>query len=313
MATTALLHHEAFVDHRTGPGHPERPERMIAIVDHLERTGLNRQLLQLRPQPASVDAIAEVHDRAYIERIAELSRSGTPFYEGLDTVGSPGTFEAARLACGAVMDATEAVLDGRADNAFCVVRPPGHHAERALAQGFCFFNNIAVAARHLHRKHGLSKVAIVDWDVHHGNGTQHTFYEDPSAFFFSIHQYPHYPGTGLRAETGTGDGRDCTLNTPVAVGSTDADYLDIIRRVLRPALRRYEPEFILVSAGFDAHARDPLSGILVTDEGYAELTREVRTLADELCEGRLVSTLEGGYHLEALPLAVESHVRTLME
>jgi acetoin utilization deacetylase AcuC-like enzyme len=203
-------------------------------------------------------------------------------------------------------------MQGRVQNAFCAVRPPGHHAESTHAMGFCLFNNIAITARYLQQRHGLERVAIVDWDVHHGNGTQRTFYEDPSVFFFSTHQYPYYPGTGKADETGMGRGTGFTKNVPLPAGMGDTEYLQIFNTVLRPALKAYRPDVVLVSAGFDAHRDDPLAGMKLTTEGYVALTRVVKEIAGEFCQGRILSCLEGGYNLEALGASVEGHLRELV-
>ena len=231
----------------------------------------------------------------------------------MDTLVSSATYEAALLASGAVLQVVDAVAKGRINNGFCAVRPPGHHAERDAAMGFCYFNNVAIAARYAQEVHHFSKIAIVDWDVHHGNGTQHSFESDASVFFFSIHQFPHYPGTGSRREQGIGPGLGTTLNVPVSAGCGDEDYRRIWRRELRPALDQFSPDFIFISAGFDAHRADPLGGILLTEEGFGDLTREVLEIAEDHSCGRVVSVLEGGYDLEATAAAAATHLQVLME
>jgi acetoin utilization deacetylase AcuC-like enzyme len=282
------------------------------ILERLEQTGLLERLLRLEPAEAPRDALGRVHDPDYVGRIEAHCREGGMFAEDSDTVGSPGTWRAAVLSAGAVVTAADAVMAGTVANAFCCVRPPGHHAERDHAMGFCFFNNVAVGVRHVQARHGIERVAVVDWDVHHGNGTQHAFESDPSVFYFSIHQYPHYPGTGRRAEDGVGDGRGFTLNVPLAAGATDADYGRAFREELRPALDRFRPQFVFISAGFDGHRADPLGGMGLTADGFADLTREVLALAEAHAAGRLVSVLEGGYNLAALAASVEAHLRALM-
>ena len=225
----------------------------------------------------------------------------------------PPSFDIARLAVGGTFEAIDAVMDGRVDAAFCPVRPPGHHAERDQAMGFCLFGNVAAAARYAQDTYGLERVAIVDWDVHHGNGTQHIFQEDPTVFYFSIHQFPHYPWrSGGIEEIGEGAGRGATLNAPMEAGSGDAEYLRVFDERLLPALAKYEPEFVLVSAGFDAHEDDPLSGVRVTQSGFVEMTRRVMDIAGTHAGGRLVSVLEGGYNLEGLAACVEVHLRALL-
>jgi acetoin utilization deacetylase AcuC-like enzyme len=204
-------------------------------------------------------------------------------------------------------------MEKRADNAFCAVRPPGHHAESGHAMGFCLFNNVAIAARYFQKRYGLERIAIVDWDVHHGNGTQHVFYDDPTVFFFSTHQYPWYPGTGGADERGEGKGEGYTLNVPLSAGMGDKEYLDVFNRTLRLALKAYRPDAIIISAGFDAHRDDPLAGMNLTAEGYKALTRVVKEIAAEHAQGRVLSCLEGGYNLAALAASVEGHLRVLQE
>jgi acetoin utilization deacetylase AcuC-like enzyme len=309
MPQTAVAYHPACLDHDAGPGHPERPERLRGIMDRLAGSGLLARVLSLTPEPATLEAIARVHDREYVADVC--NRSG-PFQAGPDTAGSAGTPRAARLAAGAAIAAVDAVMRGDVRRAFCAVRPPGHHAERGEARGFCFFNTIAIAARHLQAAHGVDRVAIIDWDVHHGNGTQNAFYEDPSVFYASVHQYPLYPGSGRRNESGSGAGRGFTLNVPLASGSTDSDYARVFRDEFEPAVRRFGPQFVLVSAGFDAHQDDPLGGMLVSEQGFGEMTSSVLRMA-AACSGRVVSILEGGYDIRATAAASEAHVRALME
>ena len=314
MAPTALVYHPGFLEHDSGPGHPERPERLSAIMERLERNGLLERCVLPTPSEASVESIARVHTPGHVEKVARLSDLDRLVAETPDTLVSPATYRAARLAVGSVQQAVDEVIAGRARNAFCPVRPPGHHAEVNQVMGFCYFNNIAIAARYLQDRHGIEKVAIVDWDVHHGNGTQHSFEEDPSVFFFSIHQFSHFffPGTGARSEQGRGSGIGTVLNAPQPAGQTDADYLRVFREELRPAIDRFEPDFILVSAGFDAHRSDPLANMELSDQGFAEMTREVVGMAADHCQGRLVSVLEGGYDLQALATSVEVHLQVLM-
>jgi acetoin utilization deacetylase AcuC-like enzyme len=314
MSRTALLYHPYFLEHDAGPGHPECPSRLTAIMERLDGSQVLGQLLLLTPPPASRETIGLVHSPAHVDRMARLSSRGGLVPETPDTVVSPATYQAALLAAGAVQQAVDAVMEGRAANGFCIVRPPGHHAERDQAMGFCYFNNIAIAARYLQSRHGVGRVAILDWDVHHGNGTQHSFEDDPSVFFFSIHEYSSYffPGTGAHHEMGRGPGYGTTLNAPVPPGFGDAEYLRIFRDQLRPAIDRFRPEFILLSAGFDAHWADPLGHIELTEHGFAALTAEVLAMAREHCQGRLVSTLEGGYDFAATAASVEAHLQVLM-
>jgi acetoin utilization deacetylase AcuC-like enzyme len=309
-APVAFVFHEGCLRHSNGAGHPERPERLTAIRDHLARRGLLDRLLPIRPSPCPLERLARVHDPGYVEAIRRACERA-PARLDPDTGVSEGSWEAALLSAGGAVAASDAVAAGRAGAAFVCTRPPGHHAERARAMGFCLFNNVAVAARYLQDEHGLGRVAIVDWDVHHGNGTQAIFEEDASVFYFSTHQHPFYPGTGGRNETGRGEGRGATLNVPLPPGSGDREYRAIFRDVLRPALDRFRPEAILISAGFDAHRDDPLAGMSLTAEGYAGLTEEVRRAAEAHGGGRIVSLLEGGYDLMALAESVEAHLRGL--
>ena len=314
MARTAFFYHPEYLDHEAGLNHPERPERLLAIMDGLKHSSLLDHLEVRQPAPASVQSLTRIHSPEHVEHIARLSAQGRMVSLGPDTSLNGATYHAAGLAAGAVVNAIDVVASGEVGNAFCAVRPPGHHAERDQAMGFCYFNNVAIGARHLQEHHQIQRVAIIDWDVHHGNGTQHSFEEDPSVFFFSIHQFgPYfYPGTGAAHEQGRGPGLGYTLNAPMPPGARDADYLRVFRQVLRPAMDRFRPEFILISAGFDAHQADPLGEIELSIEGFAALTAQVRSMAEDHCQGRLVSILEGGYDLEATAASVEAHLQVLM-
>ena len=307
----AFVFHPGCMAHDNGPGHPERPERVKAIRDHLDACGLLSRLLVVEPSPCPADRLARVHHPAYVEAIRRAC-ARAPLRLDPDTAVSPGSWDAALLAAGGALAAGDAVLSGRASSAFAAVRPPGHHAEADRAMGFCLFNNIAVAARYLQDEHGLGRIFIVDWDVHHGNGTQHLFEDDDSVFYFSVHQFPFYPGTGAAAEQGRGRGRGFTLNVPLPAGSGDDRYLEVFRRDLLPALERFRPEMILISCGFDAHRADPLAGMEITAAGYGGLTEIVKGAADQLCGGRIVSLLEGGYDLRALGSSAEAHIGALL-
>ena len=313
MARTGFVYHADYLEHDMGHGHPESPQRLRAIVARLEETGLLPGLIRITPQPATDDWVTQVHTNSYVKALR--TRAPHQGYVSLDpdTSMSPGSLNAAYLAAGGVLTAIDAIMDKRVDNAFCAVRPPGHHAEADHAMGFCLINNVAVAARYFQKRYGLERIAIVDWDVHHGNGTQHAFYKDPSVFFFSTHQYPYYPGTGAVDERGEGKGEGYTLNVPMSAGKGDTEYLDTFNRVLRPALKAYKPDAIIISAGFDAHRDDPLAGMNLTDEGYKALTRVVKEIASEHAQGRVLSCLEGGYNLAALATSVEGHLRVLQE
>jgi acetoin utilization deacetylase AcuC-like enzyme len=226
---------------------------------------------------------------------------------------SPGTLDAAYLAAGGALAAVDAIMNGDIDQAFCAVRPPGHHAEADRAMGFCFFNSVAIATRYIQQHHGLQRVLIVDWDVHHGNGTQHAFYDDASVLFFSTHQFPYYPGTGGAMETGEGRGKGLTINVPLSGGQGDDEYREVFQKVLVPAADTFQPEFVVISAGFDAHRDDPLASMDLTEEGYGELTSLVATIAKNFSSGRILACLEGGYHLQALAGSVDRHLQALLD
>ena len=310
---TGLIYDDIYLKHDTGAGHPERAERLVAIRKRLERTGLLSQLALIKPRAASVESLATVHNPQYIDHIRQICRAGKGYADSSDTVASQDSYEVALMAAGGVQSAIDAVMEGRIRNAFCAVRPPGHHALKDRAMGFCFFNNVAIAAKYIQNKHHLAKVLIVDWDVHHGNGTQAIFYDDPTVFYFSAHQSPFYPGTGGADEKGEGKGLGFTLNVPLPAGSGDAEYTKAFEEKLKPAAAAFQPDFVLISAGFDAAKDDLLGRMNLTPEGYAQLTRIVKAIAQQYCRGRLVSVLEGGYNLEVLAASVEAHLRVLME
>lgn len=307
---TGLVYHPDYLQHLTGMTHPERPARLQSIMSQLQKSAFLKELVLLDIKPADLTWIEKIHDRQHIENVRGASERA-PTYLDPDTPVSARSFEVALLAVGGTLAACDAVMSGRVQNAFGAVRPPGHHAERGRAMGFCLFNNIAIAARYLQEQHNCERVLIVDWDVHHGNGTQFSFYDDPSVFYFSIHQYPHYPGTGARSEQGDGKGKGYTLNVPMPAGTGDAEYVAAFENELVPAARAFKPDVILISAGFDGHRRDPLASMDLTEDGFARLTEIVKRLAEELCCGRIVSLLEGGYELEALALSVQAHLGVL--
>ncbi len=313
MAKTGFVYHQDYLQHDMGFGHPESPDRLRAIMARLEASGLLARVTRIDPIEASDEAITRVHTSAYLTQLKALApREGRASLDP-DTSMSPGSLRAAYVAAGGAMAAADAIMAGRVDNAFCALRPPGHHAERDRAMGFCLFNNVAVAARHLQRRHGIGRVLIVDWDVHHGNGTQQTFYSDPSVLFFSTHQYPHYPGTGRATEQGEGKGEGLTVNVPMSSGEGDEEYREVFETILVPAADSFKPEFVMISAGFDAHRDDPLAGMALTEEGYGVLSRIVLDIAHRHCRGRVLSCLEGGYNLNALSASVERHVLALVE
>jgi len=296
--------------HETGI-HPERAERLQTIEEVCRSDDLAPALLRLEPRSATVEELARVHDRDYIFQVEEACKGGIRALDP-DTMVSSASYEEACRAAGGGLTLLDAMMAGRVQNGFSAVRPPGHHAERNRAMGFCLFNNIAVAARYAQEKHGLKNILIVDWDVHHGNGTQNTFYADPTVFYFSIHQYPHYPGSGAADQRGEGKGEGKTLNVPLPVGSGDAAYREALESRLIPALEGFPPDLILISAGFDAHREDPLAGMNVTHEGFGKMTEILVGLASEYCGGRLLSFLEGGYSLSGLKGAVRMHLRALV-
>lgn len=313
MGRVGIVTHPAYVEHEMGRHHPESPERLRAIVAQLEATGTMSKLTRIEPRHAEREWITRIHDPAYVQRLE--TRAPSTGYASLDpdTAMSPGSLPAAYLAAGGALAAVDAIIEHRVDQVFCAVRPPGHHAEANRAMGFCFLNNVAIAARYLQERHGLKRVLIVDWDVHHGNGTQHAFEHDPSVLFFSTHQYPHYPGTGSDMERGSGEGEGATINVPLDGGQDTDDYREIFQTILVPAAEAFQPEFVLISAGFDAHRDDPLASMALTDEGYGELTRIVASIATAHCQGRIVACLEGGYALRALAVSVEQHILALMK
>ena len=312
MRRVGFFFHPSFLKHDAGPARPESPARLQAICDHLRAAGLWGKLAHLEPVAASLETMGLVHPRPYIEAIQQACERGPSLLDP-DTVASPGSWGAALRAAGAMTQAIDRLMAGTLDAAFCAVRPPGHHALASRAMGFCLFNNIAVGARYAQRRYQLDRILIVDWDAHHGNGTQAIFDDDPSVLYFSTHQFPFYPGTGSRAERGRGAGEGFTLNVPVPEGAGDAELLRVFRQELKPRALEFKPDLVLISAGFDAHRDDPLAGLKVTEAGYGELTRIVREIADTCCKGRVVSALEGGYNLLALGRSVEAHLRALLE
>jgi acetoin utilization deacetylase AcuC-like enzyme len=309
--SVAWLDHESFDTHVAGAGHPERPERLRAIREALDAGGQAARLTAVVPEAASLDQLAAIHDRGYVEGVRDLIAAGGRMAGG-ETGVVEGSWEAATRAAGGVVQATLAVLDGTHRRAFCSVRPPGHHARPAQAMGFCLFDNVAVAAQAALDSGGAERVAILDWDAHHGNGTQEIFYSRSDVLFASWHQYPFYPGTGAEDERGAGDGEGATVNCPLPAGSDGRDFMKAWEGRVRPALEDFEPDLVLVSAGFDADHRDPLAGLQVTTAQFEELSAAVVAWADAHCQGRVVSVLEGGYDLDALGEDVARHVDTLL-
>ncbi len=306
---TGFVYHTDYLNHDTGMQNPERPERLQASIKALQASDFWEDLYQIEATPATIEQTCYAHVREHIDQIKWYCENNLPL--DYDTPTSPASYDIARLSTGGVLRAADAVIAGNVSNAFALVRPPGHHATPNRSMGFCLFNNVAIAARYLQREHGMERVAIIDWDVHHGNGTQDIFYDDASVFFFSAHQVPLYPGTGMANETGTGNAVGTTLNIPMRPGSGSGDYIEVFQNLLKPALLDFSPNFLIISSGFDAHRLDPLAAINMTADGFASLTDILCEIAAETCEGRLISALEGGYDLKGLSESVVAHVGRL--
>lgn len=303
MKTTGIVTDPRFRQHLTGDRHPERPER-LEVLEELLSTAPYRDLPRVATRAASEEEIARVHEPSMMSEVAaSAGRPSTRF--DADTSASAGSFEAASLAAGGAIELVDAILSGDLDNGFAALRPPGHHAERDRAMGFCLFNNVAVVARHLREARGIERVLVLDWDVHHGNGTQHSFWADPSVMYCSLHQYPFYPGTGAPDEVGGGEAAGYTVNLPMQAGWGGEEYAAAYREVVLPVARRFDPGFVLVSAGFDAHRDDPLAMMRLQDADYAQMAAAMISLADECCDGRIAMLLEGGYDLDALRSSVQ--------
>ncbi len=310
---TGVVYDDVFKTHETGSGHPESPKRYEAVMSALNKADFAKPLKQLKPRAATDDQVVLCHDKDYVETARRDITSGKRRLSTGDTVICRESLKAALHACGGACTAVDAVMEGRARNVFCVMRPPGHHATPKQGMGFCIFNNAAVAARYAQQQHGVEKVLIVDWDVHHGNGTQDIFYEDGSVFFFSTHQSPWYPGTGPKDETGEGKGKGTTMNRPFPAGSGRKEIVGAFRDDLLPAVRRFKPEFVIISAGFDSRINDPLGRFRLTDDDFVELTTGMIEIAKEHADGRLISLLEGGYNLDGLASAATAHCRRMQQ
>ena len=310
MNKTGYASDPFYLLHETEP-HPENPGRLTAIQNQLESSEFYNNLIPIQPRKATPEEIAMVHDSGYVASVEKNCANEVRNLDA-DTVISTNSYEAALLSAGAGLTAIDKLVDGSIQNVFCAVRPPGHHAEQDHAMGFCLFNNVGIAAPYAQSKKGLGKVFIFDWDVHHGNGTQHSFYNDASVYYSSIHQYPFYPGTGAEGETGTSDGLGATLNLPMDAFSEDDDYLSAIEHKLIPEIQRYKPDLIIISAGFDAHRNDPLAQIQLTTDCFGEMTKLLMNAAKDVCDGRVLSMLEGGYDYDALSSSVRLHIQTLL-
>ncbi len=310
---TGLVYHDMYLEHGWKDGHPEGPERLNTIMEQLEGDKLLGRLKRIAPVELERKWIEKIHDDDYLTELKTACLNGSSYIHSLDNQLCPASYSIALHAAGGVSEAIKAVMEGHVKNAFCAVRPPGHHAMRNRAMGFCFINNVAVGVRFLQEQYNIEKVLVVDWDLHHGNGTQAAFYNDPDVLFFSLHQFPFYPGSGHASETGEGPGVGFTVNVPMSPGKEDADYLQVFEDCLTPRALEFDPEFILISAGFDAHEKDPLGRMNLTREGFRKMSQIVCAIAQEKCKGRIVSVLEGGYDMQGLAESASAHVQTLIE
>jgi len=312
MKNLAILYDDIYLQHLTGEGHPECPERLTAIHNALRKEGVLDKCKRIEPREATVEELSFVHVKGYIERVASANvAEGRLLYLDPDTSLSTKSYYVARMAVGGLLNTIDYVIGGK--KAFAFVRPPGHHAEMDRGMGFCIFNNVAIVARYAQKKHGIKKVLIADWDLHHGNGTQQAFYDDPSVLYFSTHQYPYYPGSGSFDETGSGKGTGFTVNMPLPAGRNDGDYIFIFQEILKPIALSFSPELILVSAGFDIHHMDPLGGMEVTEDGFRGMATILREIADTCCGGRICFVLEGGYSLGGISASVLAVLDALKE
>jgi acetoin utilization deacetylase AcuC-like enzyme len=310
MRKTGIVRDERYMNHRPGSFHPESHKRLKVIYDMLNDPDMAGQFHEVPVRRAEREELLLIHSPGYVDMVAategKASRSLDP-----DTSTSAGSYEAALLAAGGLCRAISMVIEGELDNAFALVRPPGHHAEKSRAMGFCLFNNVAIGARYAQEYHKLKRVLIVDWDLHHGNGTQHSFEEDPSILYFSTHQYPYYPGSGAFHEAGRGKGEGFTVNVPLSPRHGDGEYVGIFEKIMKPVAMEFNPELILVSAGIDIYENDPLGSMFVSRDGFAALTRSVMDVAQKCCDGKVVITLEGGYDLDGLRASVKSMLKEL--
>jgi acetoin utilization deacetylase AcuC-like enzyme len=312
---TGFLYDERYQEHLTGNYHPEVPDRLPAVYKGIEDAGLLERLTLIKATPADLKWVETVHDPAYIKRFQSACSIGDNIFDSPDNQMCTASYEIALLAVGGVLEAARLVMEGKLDNAFCAVRPPGHHAEIDKAMGFCYFNNVAIAARYIQNQWKIKRIGIVDFDVHHGNGTQHIFEHDPTVFYYSIHQHPTfaYPGTGREFELGKDAGYGFTKNSPVLPGQGEKEYKQLLQKDLFPAFAEFKPEVILVSSGFDAHIDDNMSDIKLTTEAFSWIIEKIVGLANRYAQGRLISVLEGGYSIKRLPELTRNHVEALLK
>ena len=310
MLKTGIVRDESYLDHRPGEFHPESHRRLETVYDMLDDSDMTGNHPDVPVREATQEELLYIHAQDYINTVAATAGKPYGYLDG-DTQTSAGSYKAALRAAGGLLNAIKMVNDGELDNAFALVRPPGHHAERNRGMGFCLFNNVAIGAVYAQKDLGLKKILIADWDLHHGNSTQHCFEADPSILYFSTHQYPYYPGTGSFAEAGRGEGEGFTVNVPLSTGFGDVEYNSIFQHVLQPIALQFKPDLVLVSAGFDIYEDDPLGGMLVTPAGFAGLTRILMEIAGQCCNGKLVITLEGGYNLQGLRDSVKAVLKEL--
>ena len=308
---TVIIYDDIYLKHDTGPDHPENSARIINTIEHLRSANCWQKLDIKKPRAATEAEVSAIHSTSQIEQIAEIARSGGGYLDP-DTYVSSDSYEAALNAAGAPLTAIDLIMDKKVDNAFCLVRPPGHHATPEKGMGFCLFNNVAIAAKYLQSRYSLDRIVIIDWDVHHGNGTQDSFYDDPSVMYFSMHRYPFYPGTGAEEETGKDSGSGFTINIPLSYNTEPQEYLKFFEDILEKRIKPFNPQFILISSGFDAYRLDPISGLSLEASDYNKLTKLTQNIAKDCCDGRIVSCLEGGYHLLDLPKCIEEHLNGLM-
>jgi acetoin utilization deacetylase AcuC-like enzyme len=311
---TGFLYDDKYQQHRTGNYHPEIPDRLPAVYKGIQDAGLLEQLILIKAVPADLKWVQTVHEPHYIKRLQEACTRGDNIFDSPDNQMCPATCEISLLAVGGVLEAARMVMAGELDNAFCAVRPPGHHAEVDTAMGFCYFNNVAIAARYIQKEWGIERVGIVDFDVHHGNGTQHIFERDPTVFYYSIHQHPTfaYPGTGREFEKGKDAGHGFTKNSPMLPGQGDTEYKKVLQRDLVPVFADFKPQVILVSSGFDGHIEDNMSDMKITTDGFTWIIKTIVDMAAEYAQGRLISVLEGGYSIRRLPELARNHVKVLL-